>query len=165
LLPELQELYQSIVVGDCLGIDPTTEFPQLASKCLQDGTLPVEASFEFSEGGRFIWDRRPDNRAVQQLVCLFAAVVTYSSKHISTAIWSKKDAFEMSPDMLIDFAWKARHRGSLRLLKRMHRHNTDSKAGMLDGGAKGSIVSYDSKIGLVIDHWMKPSYRAAIYDI
>lgn len=59
-LTELQEMYESIVVGDCLTTAPAPEFPLLASKSLDDRTLPVIASFDFSEGVRFIRDERLD---------------------------------------------------------------------------------------------------------
>jgi hypothetical protein len=67
--------------------------------------------------------------------------------------------------LLIEFAQKARDRGGLRLLKRMHRHAKDTKTRPLDNGAKGSVVSYNGKVGLVIEHSMQPSYRNELYRV
>ena len=134
--------------------DIHVKFPVLNPNQFSNGINSL-FSFEVKDGGRFISDKRLDNKYLPGLVDIFASLVLFDNKKYTTF---DSPVYEAIPTLLVDFAYNSREGAGYRLLRRCLRHSMDPKGSQVLNSS-GRLFVYENEIGLHLNSYVPASMK------
>ena len=141
--------------------DIHVKFPVLNPNQFSNGANSL-FSLEVKNGGRFISDKRLDNKYLPGLVDICASLILFDNKKYTSFDSPVYEVYEAIPTLLVNFVYNSREGEGYRLLRRCLRHSMDPKGSQVLNSS-GRLFVYENKIRLHLNSYVPASMRNKTY--
>ena len=157
---EIEKIYDAYVTKKLVNRfrDERPKYPTVSPREFNQRSTKV-FEFKWRDGGRLAADPRLTTQIVGQLVDIFAALVSFSSKRHTRF---DHRIYRAIPTWYVDAANNCRYMEGFRLLKRMLRHSMDPKMVPLVG-TSGELFMFEGELGILLKNAIPASMRGVHY--